>query len=193
MGIQLANPAPKWRFECGCCDCRQALQWATLQGGPPCPVVPDLWYFDNDLTIVSGEDSMSWYKLREEGQSIRLVANCCHSTMAVHHPAYNNNVVMVMSSGVNMDVGDIEVAARGQMKDFPRGRIGELKPFKGKPVDKDNLDVLGEGESPEEFFAGVMAIFGAKLENRKGKSTQELIDSASQVTYLGLKEYDELL
>merc|ERR1712061_438305 len=78
--IQLANPTPKCRLECGCADCRQAARWATLLGGPPAPLMTDAWYFDNDLTVVSGAAAMRWYKQRDTGRCLRLVATCCHST-----------------------------------------------------------------------------------------------------------------
>merc|ERR1712098_12455 len=67
--LVLHHPVPRFRLECGCCDCRQALQWAQLQGGPLAPALPDLWYFANDLTI------------RDNGMSIRMVATCCFSTL----------------------------------------------------------------------------------------------------------------
>ena len=62
--IILHHPVPRFRLECGCCDCRQALQWAQLQGGPVAPALPDLWYFANDFTITRGRDNIRLYKLR---------------------------------------------------------------------------------------------------------------------------------
>merc|ERR1712156_276304 len=32
--LKFFNPQPRICLECGCCDCRQALQWAEEQGGP---------------------------------------------------------------------------------------------------------------------------------------------------------------
>ena len=74
--IEIGDAAPKMRLQCGCCDCRQALQWAQLQGGPKAPTNRplDLWYFGNDIIIASGKDKIKWYKLREDGKVLLL----CH-------------------------------------------------------------------------------------------------------------------
>ena len=68
--IEIGDPSPRMRIECGCCDCRQALAWAQLQGGPKVPSNRplDLWYFGNDISVASGKDKLRWYKLRENGK-----------------------------------------------------------------------------------------------------------------------------
>ena len=67
--LELGDAKPKSRLQCGCCDCRQAIQWAQLQGGPKAPINRplDIWYFGNDIVFVSGKDKVKWYKLREHG------------------------------------------------------------------------------------------------------------------------------
>ena len=53
--------------------------------------MPVLKYFENDLVIEKGKDHMKWYRLRKEevgGKSVRCVATCCYSTVAVDHPFY---------------------------------------------------------------------------------------------------------
>ena len=68
--LNISNPKPVMRIECGCCDCRQAAHWAQLQGGPKMPTdrPMDAWYFENDIVIASGADKIKWYKLRSGGQ-----------------------------------------------------------------------------------------------------------------------------
>ena len=74
VAIQLSNPAPRYRLQCGCCDCRQAAHWAQLQGGPEVPSQPlDVWYFDNDIAILAGKDKLKWYKLRTNGKVTKLL------------------------------------------------------------------------------------------------------------------------
>ena len=69
--IEVQNPNPRYRLQCGCCDCRQAVQWANLQGGPKVPNQPlDVWYFENDIKITSGKDNLKWIKLRSNGKVI---------------------------------------------------------------------------------------------------------------------------
>ena len=72
--IEIGDAKPKMRLQCGCCDCRQAVQWAQLQGGPKEPTSRplDLWYFGNDIIIASGKDKVKWYKLREDGKVLLL-------------------------------------------------------------------------------------------------------------------------
>ena len=53
--------------------------------------MPVLKYFENDLVIEKGKEHMKWYRLRKEevgGKSVRCVATCCYSTVAVDHPFY---------------------------------------------------------------------------------------------------------
>ena len=67
--LEIGNATPRMRLQCGCCDCRQAVAWAQLQGGPKVPSNRplDMWYFGNDIAVASGKDKLKWYKLREEG------------------------------------------------------------------------------------------------------------------------------
>ena len=95
-----------WFFHCWNLFFRQALQLAALQGGPPAPVLPDLWYFDDDFTFQSGQELTKIYKLRSISRkrakdatafnmffrdnelSTRCVSTCCFWTLFVHHPGY---------------------------------------------------------------------------------------------------------
>ena len=123
--------------------------------------------------------------------SIRMVATCCYSTLLVDNPHYQKNGVMVMAQGVKMDVESMKKQWRIQMKDFPKERIGELKPFNGKPVDMDSLDVLGDLSNPQDAFAAFGAVT-AKIDERKGISFQDITE-ASTVEVLGLQHYKELV
>ena len=58
------------------------------------PLMPLLKYLENDLVVEKGKENMKWFRLRKEelrGISIRCVAMCCYSTLAVHHPFYKVN------------------------------------------------------------------------------------------------------
>ena len=79
--IKVQNPNPRYRLQCGCCDCRQAVQWANLQGGPKVPNQPlDIWYFENDIKITSGKDELKWIKLRSDGKVIFKMTWYTHKT-----------------------------------------------------------------------------------------------------------------
>ena len=72
--IEIGDPSPRMGIECGCCDCRQAMAWAQLQGGPKVPSNRplDLWYFGNDISVATGKDKLKWFKLRENGKVCKL-------------------------------------------------------------------------------------------------------------------------
>ena len=73
VSIKVTNQEPRFRLQCGCCDCRQAGQWAQLQGGPEVPSQPlDAWYFLNDVEVSDGKDQLKWYKLRTDGTVIHI-------------------------------------------------------------------------------------------------------------------------
>ena len=68
--LEMGDASPRMRLQCGCSDCRQAMTWANLQGGPKVPTNRplDLFYFGNDIAIVSGNKKLKWFKLREDGR-----------------------------------------------------------------------------------------------------------------------------
>ena len=69
--IEIYDPNPRYRLQCGCCDCRQAVHWANLQGGPKVPKQPlDVWYFVNDIKTIVGKENLTWLKLRSDGKVI---------------------------------------------------------------------------------------------------------------------------
>ena len=69
--IKVQNPNPRYRLQCACCDCRQAVQWANLRGGPKVPNQPlDVWYFENDIEITTGKHMLKWIKLRSDGKVV---------------------------------------------------------------------------------------------------------------------------
>ena len=123
--------------------------------------------------------------------SIRMVATCCFSTLLVDNPYYEKNGVMVMAQGVKMDVENMEKQWRIQMKDYPKERIGELEPFNGKAVDKDNLDEWGNGFDPSEAFSA-FSVVTAPIDERRGISFQDITD-VSTVEVLELQHYKELV
>ena len=103
-------------------------------GGPQVPKAPlILTYMENDITNVKGKENMQLFQLRQGGASTRLVATCCHSTLAVDHAAYSGNVVMVPQDSCKLVVSSkTRPSARIQEKWWKAGlgRSGtRLKPF----------------------------------------------------------------
>ena len=98
--LTFANAAPRGHSECACSDCRQKLEWCTKVGGRPwSPSLCHLWYLEDDVVGVRGEEHLRQFALREPtqvhpltGASINspfVVATCCHSVLAVPADYYN--------------------------------------------------------------------------------------------------------
>merc|ERR1711872_2987 len=186
--VELQCPTPVYRLQCGCCDCRQALQWAELQGGPAAPrMLADLWYFQNNFSFRIGRQNTKWVKLRERGNSVRCVTTCCYTTIMAHHPFYQNNVVMVMADAAKMDVPEIDISARIYLKDVAKENINLLPPFEGVVIDKDNLD--GKGKAERERLTN---LFSKAVDISSGTNTHQEIEEKG-VTVLNLTEYLDLL
>merc|ERR1712010_34458 len=187
--ISFLNPEPQMRLECGCCDCRQALQWAEVEGGPKSSLLCDLWYFANRFTFLKGKELTRWYKLRESGSSVRCVANCCKSTLLVQHPAYREKVVMVTANGCKLTLPDIsmEQVGRIHMKDVPEEKISLVSPFKGQPVDPKALDI-----NLEEVMHFFMKALDKEVEDGEGSTTGKEVEEHGW-TAIGAEHYKWLV
>ena len=204
--IRIGDATPRTRLECGCCDCRQALGWAQIQGGPKLPSYRpvEAIYFGNDILVESGKQNLQWYKLREGGSSIRWVARCCFTTMVVYHPVYMDKIFLTFSDVIKYgdDIPmDIESACRIQMKDYPKDMVKDLVPFAngGKEIDvkaaeedRELLNAYGkfgnEKGMIEAFTSGTFFDLH-EVESKIGKTTIEYINEAeNNVIVLGLKE-----
>ena len=77
---------PRFRVECCCVDCNDAHRWAESKGGPKDSGMgrgADLWYFENDLQVLSGNEHIAFFVLDDGYATTRLVATCCYSTLCV--------------------------------------------------------------------------------------------------------------
>ena len=205
--LRISDTNPRMKLECGCCDCRQALSWAQIQGGPKLPSHRPIEaiYFGNDIIIESGKENLQWYKLRKEGNSIRWVARCCFTTMVVHHPAYMNRIFATFSDAVEYG-GDIpkniDSICRIQMKGYPKDMIKSLTPFSNgggkidiKAAEKNSevLNVYGKFEDEKglaKAFANATFFDLHEVESKIGKTTKDYIDEVeNDIIVLGLKEF----
>ena len=74
--------------------------------------MPVLKYFENDLVIEKGKEHMKWYRLRKEevgGKSVRCVATCCYSTVAVDHPFYKVHNTVKLGNKELFDKGQNDI------------------------------------------------------------------------------------
>ena len=68
--ITLADGKAKLKFQCGCEDCRQALQYGHSHGGIKPDPLPELFYMASDIIEVRGKESMKALQLRDEDPDI---------------------------------------------------------------------------------------------------------------------------
>ena len=129
---------PRMRLECCCVDCNDAYKWAESKGGPKDSGMgrgADLWYFENDLAVVSGNEHIAFRVLSDGYPTTRLVATCCYSTLCGDHPGYMGNVAVVygdslrsgnfMPQQVRINADDLSAEDQALLapKEFPKGTI----------------------------------------------------------------------
>jgi len=105
VGYSIVEPRMRTRFRCCCVDCRQAHDACASRGGRErAGAAPrDLAYFCNDVENVFGAEHVRLERLRDDAArpcetpalSLRCVATCCWSIVAVDHDAYRGNCFMV--------------------------------------------------------------------------------------------------
>lgn len=174
-------------LECGCWDCRQAREFEATRGGPhtASPFSRLYYYFENDV-LPPHQDQWSELELtqlRENCRSTRLVTTCCRSTLAVDHPGYLGNVVMVPVDCCELDGGpELELpTARIYMQDWPFDTEGPPPPTAGWPT-------FG-AESTEEEKELYRAKFKINVDmSRVGMSLQDLFAALGETRILGLPE-----
>ena len=98
-GLTLVDGKAKLKVQCGCTDCRQALEYGFVNGGVKPDPLPELYYMVSDITDVRGKDFMKAFRLREDdpsgvGMSTRIYCTQCYSILGVDHPVYQSNVFL---------------------------------------------------------------------------------------------------
>lgn len=61
-------------------DCNDAFRWAISKGGPKPSGkgwASDSWHFENDLTILNGDEHIVFHNLNEGYPTQRMVTTCC--------------------------------------------------------------------------------------------------------------------
>lgn len=181
--LEFAHEGPVRRLLCGCCDCRQAMQWAESKGGPTAPhPLSDLYYLFNDCRVIRGGDTMVWVKLRADGRSARCIARCCYSTLAVDHPNYGARVVMIFADASHMGgVCEREVDGRVYLQDLSQQDRDGLPAFEGPST--------GLGGDDAAAWEAIRALTRdpCPLPRRWGP-IQEIAAGGTGVEVLGLEE-----
>jgi hypothetical protein len=57
--------------------------------------VPRISYFENDMTVLRGEENLDSFKIRDDALSTRLFCKLCHTHLLVDNPFYAGNCTAV--------------------------------------------------------------------------------------------------
>jgi len=190
--LHFSTPRPRLHLQCACRDCRQANEWVALRGGRARPdPLSLLYYFENDLVQVQGKERLELQQLREGARSTRCVATCCHSILAVDHPAYSGNVVMVPANSCKLAVTSLPPAlAQVYVSDWTADIDGPLPPLPPPVVTELEDDVgdlaLPPGVDPSKPWRAHFA--QPPREPRLGVSLQDLFVQLGLPKIIGLEE-----
>ena len=169
-------------FECGCEDCRQALQWGYKNGGVEPDLLPRVYYMRSDIVGIKGKDHMKAFKLREVGRSTRIYCMKCYSVLGVDHPVYESNVFLNFPKYCN-NGGDLStpLAAYIHMTDYSDDG----------PLPTEDVPLFVSTRFPQErqrllSIPEVGNAFKKPTEPIKGMTLTSLIESLGPVTVLEL-------
>ena len=171
-------------LECGCEDCRQALQWAYKHGGVEPDPLPRLYYMRSDIVDIKGREHMRAFKLRKSGRSTRIHCLKCYSVLGVDHPVYQSNVFLNFAKYCN-NGGNLStpLAAYINMIDY-----SDDEPF---PTENVPLFVSTRFPQERERFLSISAVrnaFKKPTESLKGITLTSLIENLGPVTVLELEK-----
>jgi hypothetical protein len=168
-------------LQCGCEDCRQALQWCYKNGGVKPDPLPRLYYLRSDIVDVKGKDYMKAFKLREDGRSTRISCIECYSVLGVDHPSYQSNVFLNFPKHCN-NAGDLSIPLSAYVHmaddsdDSPLLKEGVPLFFTRFPQERQRLLSIPE----------VKHAFKEPAEPIMGMTLTSLIESLGPVTVLDL-------
>ena len=193
--ITLADGKAKLKFQCGCEDCRQALQYGHSHGGVKPDSLPELYYMSSDIVEVHGKELMKAFQLRDEdpdilGMSTRIYCTECYSIIGVDHPIYEDNVFLNFPKHCT-NGGDLSVplTAYVNMIDYTE-EIG--------PLPTEDVPLFTTGRFQQEldriFDIPVVAdTFKPREIPLEGITLSKLIQDLGPVTMLGLEKGKELI
>ena len=189
-GVTLADGKAKIKFQCGCQDCRQALNFGHKHGGVKPDPLPELLYMPADVIEVRGREYMKAYRLRDDdpdvlGMSTRVYCRECFSIIGVDHPIYEDAVFLNFPKHCD-NQGDLSVplTAYIMMIDYTE-EIG--------PLPTEDVPLFTTGRFQQEldriFSIPVVAeTFVRSSGSLKGQSFSSLISELGEVENLGLKK-----
>lgn len=106
---------PIKRLECCCVDCRKGIDWCieqqqkqqqqNTQSTVTSSVISDLVYFPNLLQVTTGKELLKAYKIKENYNTLRIVATCCWTPLLGDHPFYQQQYFVTYHPTSNLTIG----------------------------------------------------------------------------------------
>ena len=193
-GVTLADGKAKIKFQCGCQDCRQALNFGHKHGGVKPDPLPELLYMPADVIEVRGREYMKAYRLRDDdpsvlGMSTRVYCRECFSIIGVDHPIYEDAVFLNFPKHCD-NKGDLSVplTAYIMMIDYTE-EIGPL------PTEDVPLFTTGRFQQELDRIFSIPVVAETFVRSNvppKGQSFSSLISELGEIENLGLKKGVEI-
>ena len=187
-GVTLADGKAKLQFQCGCQDCRQALNYGYKHGGVKPDPLPKAYYMPSDVLEVRGQEYMKACRLRGDdpdvlGMSTRVYCRECYSIIGVDHPIYEDAVFLNFPKHCN-NKGDLSapLTAYVMMIDYTED-IGPL------PTEDVPLFTTGRFQQELDRIFSIPAVAKTFVRSEvppKGKLFSSLIEELGEVEILGL-------
>lgn len=181
---------PRFRLECYCSDCRDFRDWQASQKGfkKGCTIL-DAWYFENDFTVMKGEDNIKIFKYNDTCLSHRYVCGTCFDMVMVDHPFYQKHVTLITGSCI-VDCDHIQNRLRFCLNDCPedeKDHITTKKYMFGNYLNASGEEMKKITERGKELGFGEDTFnFNREPSTNLGTTTQALAEKLG-ITNLKLK------
>ena len=193
VAITLAADRPVCCCECCCCDCAATMQWcrttnnnnnSRISKEKEVDVEPSparLFYFDNDITDIQGEDHLMLLKLRDSSASLRIATTCCASVLLNLHWLYFQRRIMVLDQTCRLKY---EEMTDDPVQPYARIQTKFWNAITDKPLPPTNIPSYACGDplwvlNSQLFQKVVMAKVPSQSE-RQGETAQDLIGRLQQ-------------
>eukprot|EP00931_Biecheleriopsis_adriatica_P065452 TRINITY_DN39979_c0_g1_i1.p1 TRINITY_DN39979_c0_g1~~TRINITY_DN39979_c0_g1_i1.p1 ORF type:complete len:228 (+),score=34.02 TRINITY_DN39979_c0_g1_i1:57-740(+) len=202
--VTFPTKKPCWAVDCFCVDCYQKnAHFAQISGTS----VPDtltvqgmgkpmlLNYFPAKM-VVTGEENLTFNKLRDDSHSVNCCAKCCGSLLFVDNPGYQKQIVLMMPEFRPIEDGEKMLAVgRVHIQDWPEEAYKKYeesaKPLPSmRLVHKDNNTTrVLQGAFTPSISDAIKEATNISATVAEGKTFEELLaGTGGNIEVLGIAE-----
>ena len=195
VSIEFTTSKPLYSLECCCVDCYQKNEWSSKMNGETFPFVfgtrkpLTLSYFLNRFTVVRGEKHIGFNRLREDSESVNMIATCCDSLLCVDYPSYNKKQVLTFPE-FQKHLSESDPVARVWIKDWNEEELRKLDPLpsfyvdhKGSAHGDDAMHNIREGKKRADTII-------EECDDKSTTTTFQNLLKGNEIQTLGLQEID---